>query len=100
MRTFKDGKLKPDSFSERRLIGFPPGVSALLITFNRFHNYIVDMLAKVNQANQFNNHFLDEKARDEKLFQTGRLLVLRIQSYLSTWIRRLAMMRDVDFLLF
>ena len=25
IRTFKDGKLKPDCFSEQRLLGFPPG---------------------------------------------------------------------------
>ncbi len=25
MRTFKDGKLKPDCFSEQRMLGFPPG---------------------------------------------------------------------------
>jgi linoleate 8R-lipoxygenase/9,12-octadecadienoate 8-hydroperoxide 8R-isomerase len=45
MRTFKDGKLKPDCFSEKRLLGFPPGVGVLLIMFNRFHNYIVTNLA-------------------------------------------------------
>ena len=25
IRTFKDGKLKPDCFSEQRMLGFPPG---------------------------------------------------------------------------
>jgi linoleate 8R-lipoxygenase/9,12-octadecadienoate 8-hydroperoxide 8R-isomerase len=45
MRTFKDGKIKPDSFSEKRLLGFPPGVGAMLVMFNRYHNYIVDKLA-------------------------------------------------------
>ena len=34
IRTFKDGKLKPDCFSERRLLGFPPGVGCLLIVRN------------------------------------------------------------------
>ena len=37
MRTFKDGKIKPDCFSEKRILGFPPGVGVLLIMFNRFH---------------------------------------------------------------
>lgn len=46
MRTFKDGKLKPDCFSETRLLGFPPGVGAFLIMFNRYHNNIAAMLAK------------------------------------------------------
>lgn len=36
MRTFEDGKIKADCFSEARLLGFPPGVGVLLITFNRF----------------------------------------------------------------
>jgi hypothetical protein len=45
IRTFKDGKIKPDCFSEKRLLGFPPGVGVLLIMFNRFHNFIVTNLA-------------------------------------------------------
>jgi hypothetical protein len=35
MRTGEDGKIKPDCYSEKRLLGFPPGVSVLLIMFNR-----------------------------------------------------------------
>ena len=45
IRTFKDGKLKADCFSEARLLGFPPGCGVLLIMLNRFHNYIVEQLA-------------------------------------------------------
>jgi hypothetical protein len=45
MRTSYDGKIKPDCFSEKRLLGFPPGVGAILIMFNRYHNYIVTNLA-------------------------------------------------------
>lgn len=45
MRTFKEGKIKPDCFSEKRLLGFPPGVGVLLIMYNRFHNYVVSNLA-------------------------------------------------------
>jgi len=36
IRTFKDGKLKPDCFSEERLLGFPPGCGVLLIMLNRY----------------------------------------------------------------
>lgn len=36
MRTFENGKIKPDCFSEARILGFPLGVGVLLITFNRF----------------------------------------------------------------
>lgn len=35
MRTFQLGKIKPDCFSEKRLLGFPPGVGVFLIMFNR-----------------------------------------------------------------
>lgn len=35
IRTFKDGKLKPDCFSEKRLVGFPPGCGVLLVLLNR-----------------------------------------------------------------
>jgi len=45
MRTFKDGLLKPDCFSSKRILGFPPGSGCFLIMFNRFHNYIVTQLA-------------------------------------------------------
>jgi hypothetical protein len=45
MRTGYDGKIKPDAFSEKRLLGFPPGTCAILVMFNRYHNYIVDRLA-------------------------------------------------------
>lgn len=36
IRTFKDGKLKADCFSEPRLLGFPPGCGVLLIMLNRY----------------------------------------------------------------
>src|ERR1700744_1296013 len=31
IRIFKDGLLKPDTFCEKRILGFPPGVSALVV---------------------------------------------------------------------
>lgn len=36
VRTFKDGKLKPDCFSEARLLAFPPGCGVILILLNRY----------------------------------------------------------------
>ncbi|KAI9888686.1 MAG: hypothetical protein M1814_006542 [Vezdaea aestivalis] len=84
IRTFKDGKLKPDCFSEKRLLGFPPGCGVLLIMFNRFHNYVVDQLAVINEGGRFNkprdglSTELAEQAwkkYDNDLFQTGRLIV-------------------------
>ncbi|KAI9860958.1 MAG: hypothetical protein M1813_005637 [Trichoglossum hirsutum] len=74
VRTFKDGKLKPDCFSEKRLLGFPPGM------FNRFHNHAVEQLATINERGRFTKpcNEKDEKAwakYDNDLFQTGRLVV-------------------------
>ncbi|ORY64342.1 heme peroxidase [Pseudomassariella vexata] len=83
VRAFEDGKLKPDCFSEKKLLGFPPGVVCLVIMFNRFHNYTVTQLATINENGRFSQPagFLDaekKKAaaekRDENLFQTARLV--------------------------
>jgi len=102
VRTFVDGKLKPDTFSEPRILGFPPGVSGLLVSFNRFHNYVVGELADINEAGRFSKPVRDAveqrvrammraaseeeiqaaikkqfdaavAKRDNDLFQTGRL---------------------------
>ncbi|KAL3419627.1 linoleate diol synthase [Phlyctema vagabunda] len=89
VRTREGGRLKPDTFSTWRILGFPPGVAALLICFNRFHNYIVEELATINEAGRFTtpvlNKSLDPKIAEEQLkkakekldndlFQTGRLI--------------------------
>lgn len=84
VRTMKDGLLKPDTFSEHRLLGFPPGVSALLITFNRFHNYVAAELKRINEGDRFSpNPRLSkedaEKEVDKRLFNTARLYVYRFQ---------------------
>lgn len=83
IRTFKDGKLKADCFSESRMLGFPPGCGILLIMFNRFHNFVVEELAKINENGRFNKphpSLPPEMAKeawekyDNDLFQTGRLI--------------------------
>ena len=83
MRTFKDGKIKPDCFSEQRMLGFPPGCGVLLIMFNRFHNYVVEQLALINENGRFTkpgSHLVGEAGErawmkyDNDLFQTGRLI--------------------------
>jgi linoleate 8R-lipoxygenase / 9,12-octadecadienoate 8-hydroperoxide 8R-isomerase len=105
VRTFRDGMLKPDCFSEDRLDAFPPGVGVLLLCFNRFHNYAVGQLASINEGYKFSmpdrvaiekltrammpkNTEVEIQAaiqtaydaavvkRDNDLFQTGRLYVL------------------------
>ncbi|TQN71563.1 Linoleate 10R-lipoxygenase [Colletotrichum shisoi] len=83
IRTFRDGKLKADSFADKRLIGMPPGVCVILIMFNRFHNHVAEHLASINEGNRFAppGKGLDEenaakawKKYDEDLFQTARLV--------------------------
>ncbi|KAL4941229.1 Psi-producing oxygenase A [Aspergillus oleicola] len=78
VRTFKDGKLKPDCFSTKRVLGFPPGVGVLLIMFNRYHNYVVEQLVAINECGRFtkpDESDVEEYAKyDNNLFQTGRLI--------------------------
>lgn len=83
VRAFKDGLLKKDTFAERRLLGQPPGVGALMVSFNRFHNYIVGELATINENGRFSlpagvtpessDYEQAQLKRDNDLFQTGRL---------------------------
>lgn len=84
IRTFKDGKLKPDCFSEPRLLAFPPACGVMLIMLNRFHNYVVEQLAAINEGGRFTRpspSLPTERAKqawakyDNDLFQTGRLIV-------------------------
>lgn len=83
IRTFKDGKLKPDTFSEERLIGQPAGVCVMLVMYNRFHNYCADNLALINDEGRFTppregseTYEADLLKRDNDLFQTARLYVV------------------------
>jgi hypothetical protein len=102
MRTRSDGKIKPDCFSEARLLFFPPGVGALLIMFNRFHNYVVENLALVNENNRFPKpSALAEKAKakyDEDLFQTGRLITcgLYVNIILVDYVRTILDLNRTD----
>ena len=88
VRSFKDGKLKPDTFSEVRILGFPPGVAALLCSFNRFHNWIAEQLAEIDKGGRFTlkkptgwaeeemekHNAAAHAKRDHDLFQTARLI--------------------------
>lgn len=81
IRTMKNGLLKPDTFAEKRLLGMPPGVNVMLIMYNRFHNYVADVLRKINEGGRFTvpptkTKEDEEKAfakQDEDLFQVARL---------------------------
>lgn len=102
MRTSKDGKIKPDCFSEKRLLGFPPGVGVLLIMFNRFHNYVVEQLALINENGRFNKPEDDPRTTMEKydndLFQTGRLITcgLYINCILRDYVRTILNLNRTD----
>ena len=79
IRTHKDGLLKADSFSESRVLGFPPGVAAMLVCFNRYHNYIAQQLKIINENERFTlSKAMPHKAalakQDNDLFQTARLV--------------------------
>ncbi|KAH6985528.1 heme peroxidase [Ilyonectria destructans] len=94
VRTMKDGMLKPDTFSEHRLLGFPPGVCAFLITFNRFHNYVAGELKRINEGGRFgpNPRLSKEDAEreiDKDLFNTARLVTcgLYVNIILSDYTR-------------
>lgn len=113
MRTFADGKLKPDSFSEQRLLFFPPGVGCLLVMFNRFHNHVVENLALINEGNRFPKPIAPEDTKDEKkaatykaqlakydndLFQTGRLITcgLYVNIILIDYVRTILDLNRTD----
>ncbi|KAI4593036.1 hypothetical protein KJ359_010122 [Pestalotiopsis sp. 9143b] len=125
MRTFEDGKIYPDCFADKRVLGFPPGVSVLLIMFNRFHNDVVQNLAEINEAGRFtppikgdpryaryedakyqlpeNKHKirtyeLDLQKRDEDLFQTARLVTcgLYVNCILLDYVRTILNLNRTD----
>jgi hypothetical protein len=119
MRTGKDGKIKPDCFSESRLLFFPPGVGALLIMFNRFHNYTVENLAAINEQGRFTKPSaeppkstgdaeVDKKNKDKydaawkkydnDLFQTGRLITcgLYVNIILIDYVRTILDLNRTD----
>ena len=83
IRTWKDGKIKPDCFMEERVMGMPPGAGVLLIMFNRFHNYVVEQLAIINENGRFTKpkdglpaEMAEQawKKYDHDLFNVGRLI--------------------------
>ncbi|KAF4976448.1 hypothetical protein FZEAL_6886 [Fusarium zealandicum] len=84
IRTMKEGKLKPDTFHEKRLLGQPAGVNAMLVMYSRFHNYVADILLKINENGRFTlaspqDANAEDKAKavakqDHDLFNVARLV--------------------------
>lgn len=118
VRTKVDGKLKPDTFSTYRVLGFPPGVPALLICFNRFHNYIAEELATINESGRFDIPVLPDTSklpdqdakiakakfdklvakRDNDLFQISRLITcgLYVNIVLIDYVRTILNLNRTD----
>ncbi|KAL4918828.1 hypothetical protein BDW62DRAFT_217449 [Aspergillus aurantiobrunneus] len=84
MRTFEDGLIKPDCFSEPRILALPAASGVVLIMLNRFHNHVAKQLAEINENGRFNKPspgVLDPvecraamAKYDNDLFQTARLI--------------------------
>lgn len=91
VRQFKDGLLKPDAFSSIRILGFPPGVGALLVCFNRYHNYVAMQLKEINEDGRFTPQPNDREGKklDNDLFQTARLITsgLYVNIILTDYVR-------------
>ncbi|KAF7351921.1 Heme peroxidase [Mycena venus] len=68
----------PDTFAEERLVFVPPAATALLVLFNRNHNYIAEMLLKIKERGRWSDlPTANPKLRaqqDEEIFQTARLV--------------------------
>ncbi|KAF9892006.1 hypothetical protein FE257_002970 [Aspergillus nanangensis] len=84
VRTFKDGKMKPDCFNEPRLEALPAASCVVLVMLSRFHNHVVEQLAAINENGRFTKpqtSMMDQDQAerawakyDNDLFQTGRLI--------------------------
>ncbi|KAF8627576.1 hypothetical protein AX15_004356 [Amanita polypyramis BW_CC] len=72
------GLLRPDTFSDERLIFLPPACGALLVLFNRNHNYIAEMILKLNEKKRWTDPPPTDpaklKAQEDELFETARLI--------------------------
>ncbi|KAK3322736.1 heme peroxidase [Apodospora peruviana] len=84
IRTMKEGLLKPDTFHEKRLLGQPAGVNVMLVLYSRFHNYVADILLKINEGGRFTLALPKDPTevdrakaiakQDHDLFNTARLI--------------------------
>ncbi|KAJ1305568.1 hypothetical protein OPQ81_000568 [Rhizoctonia solani] len=76
----KDGRglLHPDTFSEGRLVFLPPASAALLVMWNRNHNFIASNILKINEQKRWSDPPPEDPNKcaeqDEEIFQTARLI--------------------------
>ncbi|KAF8325513.1 hypothetical protein F5887DRAFT_1085399 [Amanita rubescens] len=73
----KDGRgmLYPDTFTEKRLDMLPGSVPALLVLWNRYHNYVAKQLLSYNEGNQWKDRDLSSEqflTQDNEIFDLAR----------------------------
>ncbi|CAE7200257.1 unnamed protein product [Rhizoctonia solani] len=72
------GRIHPDAFSEGRIVFLPPASAALLVLWNRNHNFIANELLRRNEQGRWRDPppmATEERlAQDEEIFQTARLI--------------------------
>ncbi|KAG6879814.1 hypothetical protein C0992_011365 [Termitomyces sp. T32_za158] len=71
------GKLWDDVFSDARLLLMPPSACALLVLFNRNHNYIAEKLLDINENGTYAwppRTEEDLRIQDDEIFQRTRLI--------------------------
>ncbi|KAH7885086.1 heme peroxidase [Phlebopus sp. FC_14] len=72
------GLLRRDTFADGELGLLPPACSALLVLFNRNHNYIANMLLRLNEKKRWSDPPPSDpeklKAQDDEIFETARLV--------------------------
>ncbi|KXJ96370.1 heme peroxidase [Microdochium bolleyi] len=103
------GLLKPDTFSDTRLLRHPPGVCIYLILYNRFHNYAAQQILEINEKGRFSlpedyaqlptdKQAAAEKKLDYDLFNTARLITcgLYIQIAIHDYVRCLKLVHSKD----
>ncbi|KAI6041267.1 heme peroxidase, partial [Pisolithus marmoratus] len=73
------GLLRTDTFAEERVLPLPPAISALLVLFNRNHNYIARRLLEINERGTWDDPSMESPhspkmiKQDEEIFQIARL---------------------------
>lgn len=95
VRTKSDGLLKPDSFWDARLLGFPPAVAGLMIGLNRFHNSVVQELASINEGGRFslpNVEIIEATVRMSRPDLAGDQLAAMVQEKYNSAVQK----RDND----
>ncbi|GJJ14696.1 hypothetical protein Clacol_008963 [Clathrus columnatus] len=73
------GRLYDDTFADIRMLGMPPPVPALLVVFNRNHNFIADRILRINEYGKYEFDPLPSdpkklRDQDDEIFNRARLV--------------------------